>query len=204
METELTKKMKKGLRYFKPEMPTTMRTIRFAEEVWTPTGIVDVIRFEDYKERDDSFCGMIDYKSFPKQEQEIMRTAHPKKMLGECKVDGKTYPNKNCKGCFWHKHSYVVGMLITCYECKITLSDFKSHNGHNFHGNKNYYVVPKSLVNDIKDLVPQDIGIIAYYPDTNNYRIVKECEQKKIDETLKVRLLYDALKKWVDKFHSEY
>ena len=95
-------------------------------------------------------------------------------------------------------------MLITCYECKITLSDFKSHNGHNFHGNKNYYVVPKSLVNDIKDLVPQDIGIIAYYPDTNNYRIVKECEQKKIDETLKVRLLYDALKKWVDKFGFEY
>ena len=47
METELTKKMKKGLASFKLEMPTNMRTPRFAEEVWTPTGIVDFIRFED-------------------------------------------------------------------------------------------------------------------------------------------------------------
>lgn len=43
METELTKKMKRGLVGFKPEMPTNMRTIRFAKEVWTPTGIVDFI-----------------------------------------------------------------------------------------------------------------------------------------------------------------
>ena len=35
--------MKCGLVGFKPEMPTNMRTIRFAEEVWTPTGIVDFI-----------------------------------------------------------------------------------------------------------------------------------------------------------------
>ena len=51
METNLTKKMKRGLSGFKLEMPTNMRTARFAEEVWTPTGIVDFIRFEDYKEK---------------------------------------------------------------------------------------------------------------------------------------------------------
>lgn len=204
METNLTKKMKKGLRYFKPEMPTQMRTIRFAEEVWTPTGIVDVIRFEDYKEKDNSFCGMIDYKTLPKSEQDIMQSAHPNKKLGSCKIDGEKYPNKHCSGCFWHKHSYVVGMLITCYECKITVSDFKSKNGHNFHGHKNYYVVPKEIVNDIKELVPDDIGIIAYYQDTNNYRIVKQCKTKTVDDKLQVRLLYDALKKWVDKFSFEY
>ena len=59
METNLTKKMKRGLSGFKLEMPTNMRTARFAEEVWTPTGIVDFIRFEDYKEKDYSFCSLI-------------------------------------------------------------------------------------------------------------------------------------------------
>ena len=56
----------------------------------------------------------------------------------------------------------------------------------------------------IKDLVPNDIGIIAYYQETNNYRIKKECEFKEISHELKERLLYDAFKKWVDKFHYEY
>lgn len=61
----------------------------------------------------------------------------------------------------------------------ITLSGFKSKNSHNFHGNKNYYVVPKDLYSKIKDLVPNDIGIIIYYPDTNNYRIKKNVNLKK-------------------------
>ena len=95
-------------------------------------------------------------------------------------------------------------MVITCYECKITLTDFKSKNGHNFHGNKNYYVVPNYLVKDIKDLVGDDIGIISYYPETNKYRIYKECKDREISHELKEQLLYDAFKKWVDKCSNYY
>lgn len=204
IETELTKRMKRGLRGFKPEMPTKMRTIRFAEEVWTPTGIVDVIRFEDYKSRDYSFCSVIDYQRFDKHWQETWKQMHPQQKLGECKIQGCTYPNQHCKGCFWHSRSYDVGMLITCYECKITVQDFKSQNGHNFHGNKNYYVVPKEILSDISPLVPLDIGIIVYNDKTGTYRIAKECVLKQVQEELRTKLLYDALKKWVDKFGSDY
>ena len=196
METQLTKNMKRGIRCFKPEMPTQMRVIRSAEEVWTPTGIVDVIRFEDYKARDYSFCSVIDYEKFDKKWQETWRGMHPEQKLGQCKIQGETYPNKHCKGCFWHTHSYEVGMLITCYECKITLQDFKSEHGHNFHGNKNYYVVPRDLVDKIKDLVPNDIGIIAYFEKTNRFRIIKEAVFKEVEKDVKIQLLYNALGKW--------
>lgn len=173
METELTKKMKRGLRGFKPEMPTNMRTIRFAEEVWTPTGIVDFIRFEDYKEKDYSFCSLIDFKDFEKSYQDTLDVMSGKK-LGQCKCGSKfVFPNKNCDGCVFKRSCYDIGMLVTCYECKITVADFKSKNGHNFHGNKNYYVVPKEIFDSIKEFVPDDIGIIVYYSNTNNYRIKK-------------------------------
>jgi hypothetical protein len=90
-------------------------------------------------------------------------------------------------------------MLITCYECKISVSDFKSDNGHNFHGNKNYYVVPHTMVAKIKDLVPDGIGIIAYYEKTGAFRIAKECTIKVVQDDVKIKLLYNALGKWCKK-----
>ena len=196
METDLTKKMKHGVVWHKPALTTKMRIIRHATEVWTPSGIVDAIRFEDYKSRDYSFCSVIDYQKFDKSYQQTWQQMHPHQKLGECKVAGCTYPNEHCTGCFWHSRSYDIGMLITCYECKITLQDFKSPNGHNFHGNKNYYVVPKDLVKKIEPLVPQGIGIIAYYPDSDKFRTVKESDFQEVSEEIKTKLLYNALGKW--------
>jgi GTPase SAR1 family protein len=194
--------MKRGLRSFKLEMPTKMRTPRFAEEVATPTGIVDVIRFEDYISEDKSFCLCIDYFKLPEDEQKRISTfiSH----LGECKLKGLSFPNEKCQSCVWKSHFYNTDILITCYECKISVSDFKSPNGHNFHGHKNYYVVPKNIVKQIESLVPDDIGIIVYYEKSETYRIYKECKTRNIDEKLKTRLLYDAFKKWVDKFQTQY
>lgn len=203
METELTKNMKRGLRYFKPSLPTKLRTIRFAEEVWTPTGIVDVIRFEDYISRDSSFCALLEYDKMPKQEQAIIfRMSNGR--IKECKKAGEKYPNPSCRGCTWYRYVHEIDMLVTCYECKITVADFKSKNGHNFHGNHNYYVVPKEIVSQIRPLIPEGIGLIQYDGKSERYRTVKECEFRKVDEALKARLLYDALKKWVDKFGMQY
>ena len=198
METELTKKMKNKVVFFKPDMPTQMRTIRYAMEVWTPTGIVDAIRFEDYKEVDRSFCTLLNIEKHSKSYQDALFITDADK-IGKCKIEGKTYPNENCNGCFWHSHAYDIGMLITCYECKISLSDFKSPNGHNFHGNKNYYVVPKELVAKIIPFVPDDIGIIAYYEKTETFRIAKECKIHKMEDEIKIKLLYNALGKWCKK-----
>ena len=46
METKLTSLIKKATHTYNPQMGN-LRTIRYADEVTTPTGIVDSIRFED-------------------------------------------------------------------------------------------------------------------------------------------------------------
>lgn len=181
METELTKTLKQLTHKFKPIMPTSMRTIRYADEVWTPTGIVDSIRFEDIPLNEIHSCSKLKYGESCKMGAHITSTG------------------SYCKGCVHHSHSVTAtGICVTCFECKITVADFKSPNGHNFHGNKNYYVVPKEIVNDIVSLVPDDIGIITYHGH-NCLRIFKECEYKEISESLKTELLYNALKKWCDR-----
>lgn len=43
--------------------------------------------------------------------------------------------------------------MATCFEMKITKSDFKSKNGHNFVGNRNYYVIPKNIYPKVKEMV---------------------------------------------------
>jgi hypothetical protein len=40
---------------------------------------------------------------------------------------------------------------ITCYEIKVSESDFNSDNGHNLNGDYNYYVLSKELYTKIKD-----------------------------------------------------
>lgn len=182
METTTTKKIKALTHGYNPKLPTKKRTIRWADEVWTPTGIVDSIRFEDYKERDESFCRRII------QDQ-------------GCKISGANYPNKHCKGCVCKASKYSVGMMCTCYEVKITLSDFKNKNGHNFHGNENYYCVPKELVPKIINLVPEHVGILSYIetPKYSGLRIAKIAVWQDVDDRIMSLLLYNAMKKWCDK-----
>lgn len=78
---------------------------------------------------------------------------------------GKKPPRCDEARCRWNvvKRRGEPQILIVCFEIKVTKSDFKSENGHNFVGNLNYYVVPLSLYHEIKDDVPEGIGIIAYY-----------------------------------------
>jgi len=176
-ESELTKEIKLALRDYAPQMKSKMRTIRWAEEVDVGTGYVDAIRFEDYVERDDSFC------------------ARP-----TCKIDGREYPCKDCTGCVFIRRRYELGILTTCFEIKISKSDFKSHNGHNFVGNRNYYVIPKELYKQIVDLVPEDVGIILYH----GHRCLikkKDSAHKDIDQSDLSRFLYNALKKWADGYY---
>lgn len=51
----------------------------------------------------------------------------------------------------------------TCYEIKVTKTDLKSPHGHNFVGDKNYYVVPEKLKYHAREKVEgTDIGVIVY------------------------------------------
>ena len=142
--------MKMATHEYKPLMNSGKvgRTIRWADEVWTPTGIVDSIRFEDYISSCHKDCKRINYKPYLYDGDVLLKHQYINTPpLGECKIKNQTFPNDNCKGCFYYiKNVKEIGMCTTCFECKTSLSDFKSKNGHNFHGNRNYYVVPKDLV----------------------------------------------------------
>lgn len=48
-----------------------------------------------------------------------------------------------------------------CYEIKSSVADFKSKNGHNFIGDYNYYVMTTETYNQVKDLIPYDVGVLT-------------------------------------------
>lgn len=181
METELTREMKIAIRNYKPVMNSNMRTIRWAEEVDVGTGYVDSIRFEDYITNID----------------EVYRCNKTDEIIN---INNPLCDKRTCVGCIYKSsklHERKLGILTTCFEMKITKADFKSKNGHNFVGNKNYYVVPKELYPEIKNLVPEDIGVILYYGH-GSLRTKKECKLKNINSEELARYLFNSLKKWVD------
>lgn len=198
METDLTKRLKALTHGFKPKLPTKMRTIRWADEVWTPTGIVDSIRFEDYYASDTYVCPFINPEKFSEERRSWFAQFRTNRHCDNDSILNAGDPR--CHGCVFRHHVYNVGMMITCYEVKITLSDFKSSNGHNFHGNENYYVVPKELAPKIESLVPEDIGILVYVETEkmSGLRMYKKSGWHEVEEATQIQLLYNAMKKWCD------
>lgn len=175
MESELTKNVKLVLRSYKPIL-SNMRTIRWAEEVNVITWYVDFIRFENYiKNKDEVYlCG---------------------------KNNNPINSERNkCEGCIYKRGNLdkvEYGIMTTFFEIKIIKSDFKSKNGHNFVGNKNYYVVPKELFNEVEKLIPEDIGVILFYKN-GVLRMKKESYYKEISKENLNIYLFNALKKWCD------
>lgn len=51
--------------------------------------------------------------------------------------------------------------LIWCYEIKVSKSDFHSKHGHNFEGHYNYYVMPYELYKEVKDEIPDGVGVLT-------------------------------------------
>lgn len=198
METDLTKRIKELTHRYSPKIKSQMRTIRWADEVWTPTGIVDSIRFEDYYASEEYTCPFLNPSKF---DADRLLQAEKSGPLGQCFRDGSTTPDaKRCHGCIYRHHEYTVGMMATCYEVKITLSDFKSDNGHNFHGNENYYCVPAELAPKIKPLIPSHVGILAYSERKTTYglRLYKSAIWQDVPPEAMCQLLYNAMKKWCD------
>jgi hypothetical protein len=197
-ETDLTKRIKQLTHYYAPKLNTSMRTIRWADEVWTPTGIVDSIRFEDYYSVEEYICKLIDTNRFSEMENRTTAYMH---QLGKCFRDGSTEKDdKKCHGCVLRGHGRTVDMMVTCFEVKITYSDFKSNNGHNFHGNENYYCVPKELASKIAKEIPDDVGILAYFEGEKSHglRKYRPSKWRDVPDDTKVYLLYSAMKKWCD------
>jgi hypothetical protein len=198
METDLTKRIKALTHHYRPKLNTAKRTIRWADEVWTPSGIVDSIRFEDYYADEEYLCRLLDSSRFSETDQRTTAYMHE---LGKCFRDGGTEKNdRKCHGCVLRCHNWKVGMMVTCFEVKITYPDFRGENGHNFHGNENFYCVPKSLALKIASEIPADIGILAYFEGKHQYglRQFKPSGWRDVTDQAKVHLLYNAMKKCCD------
>ena len=189
METNLTKTIKRKLITSFPNiLSSDLRTARWATEVTTPTGICDVVKAEDYISGSREMCEF-DYMN------DKMKSFYKTK---PCK--DLSFKNKHCDTC-WHKKNVThYDNCITCFEIKITVSDFKSKNGHNFNGNYNYYVVPKEIYADILPLVEENVGIITY--TEKRFRKVKKPVWQDISLDTKSFILYNMLKKWVAKEDS--
>ena len=51
---------------------------------------------------------------------------------------------------------------ITCFEIKVSVSDFHSKAKLSFYGNRNYYVLTEDVYEKVKDEIPHDIGVYVY------------------------------------------
>ena len=204
METELTKQIKQATHSYRPKLPSSMRTIRYADEVTLPSGgIVDSIRFEDYEACKIERCYRIDLENEPRKRILPWLRDIPGWEYGKCKYgEGYSPSTELCKGCVFHYRSIQLDMMVTAFEVKITYSDFLSKHGHNIDdldnpiANENYYCLPKELIPQVESMIPEHCGILSW----NGYGLRKYRKAKwvKIDDATKITLLYNALRKWVD------
>lgn len=79
---------------------------------------------------------------------------------------------------------------IRAFEIKVTKSDFHSKHGHNFVGNLNYYVMPLKLYKEVKDEIPDDIGVICSNASNDILDIVKKAKKVPLKEPLYKMELY--------------
>ena len=158
--------------YMDFEVPVTHGTIT--------SGIVDCVWCaEGFNNKSEYFC--CNYKKAFENSYPLLKTykcnlEHEERLeVAECIGDYK------CR--FRHKViSKNNARYVICFEIKISVEDFCSKNGHNFVGNLNYYVVPKQLVNNIKDKVPEGIGIFAYEETSDKLFKIKDSQYRTITE----------------------
>ena len=57
--------------------------------------------------------------------------------------------------------TYDTNGTWRCYEIKVSKKDFNSKAKTTFVGHYNYYVMPHALYDEVKDLIPPGIGVVA-------------------------------------------
>ncbi len=66
--------------------------------------------------------------------------------------------------------------IFKCFEVKSCREDFKSKNGHNFIGDKNYYVMTLETYEKVKTEIPWGIGV--YAEDQGELKCIKNAARK--------------------------
>lgn len=104
-----------------------------------------------------------------KLENALMRMTQEKRSFGVPEVTIGWYGKKRVD----FMETSTKG-FVSCYEIKVTKSDFHSIHGHNFVGNFNYYVMPRKLWNEVKNEIPADIGVMV----GESLEVVKRSKKK--------------------------
>lgn len=87
---------------------------------------------------------------------------------------------------------YHTDSSFTCYEIKVSKSDFNSHNKQTYLGERNYLVAPLKLANEIKNEHCSNlagIGIIGYDSKKQLFMTLKKCSKHTVNYSTKSALL---------------
>ncbi|WP_229106420.1 hypothetical protein [Paenibacillus sp. 1001270B_150601_E10] len=79
-----------------------------------------------------------------------------------------------------------------CYEIKVSKSDFRSKAHHTFCGHYNYFVMTQELFDQVKEEIPEHIGVyinFEYWPYIKNVKKAKR-QELGIDEQVLKRFSY--------------
>ena len=84
--------------------------------------------------------------------------------------------------------TYNVKGEFRCYEIKVSKRDFHSKSATTFLGHYNYYVMPQELYEEVKDEIPDWIGV---YTDLTCVKKAKK-QDLKVDEKILKDLMDDG------------
>lgn len=211
-KTELTKAIEEAILNWHPAEIGGIKINKFrgehtalevpAECGTTAAGIVDAVRISEYF--GDIELTHVCRPAFWRKEGIRATIECPK---GK-DMTGKLEEECDQETCRWNglKKRGAPKILLTCFEIKITKSDFKSQHGHNFIGNQNYYVVPSELYPEIESLVPEGVGVLVYLHKGMyvGLRTKRRAEFKPMTDEDQKWLLLSVLKRIRDMDYKKY
>lgn len=93
--------------------------------------------------------------------------------------------------------------VIRCYEIKISKADFHSKNGHNFAGHLNYYVMTSELYEQVKNEIPDHVGVLVGKDLISKKKAKRQILSKEDEESMKLYLLRSMSREVKKSFDSK-
>lgn len=203
-KTALTKEIEKALHYWHPTNYGGFRVDSFRdgiEAIEVPVacgsvkaGIVDFVRVQECFVQEEKYgiCKL-------KEKDAICNEPRP----DFCTTFGETSKTCSERVCKHYKtiHNYTIDTLIICVEIKVSVSDFHSNHGHNHVGHCNYYAIPAAMYQKVKDLIPENIGILIFYEGNEKgegycgIRKKRECVAQELAEEKQKWLIMSVAKR---------
>lgn len=133
----------------------------------------------------------------------IARTQNQKGVYGALEVTS----TKTSYGAGYERCDYVEftsASEITCYEIKISLSDFLSQNKQTYLGDRNYLVIPEKLLKKINESHHLQGGVEVIVYDQGRFQVAKRCSKRIVSISERVALLEGIARSASRDFMKDY